>query len=606
VVGVTQRAFAVTPTTPHMLRRCQPSPALLQGRGISLHPPPVHPLPWVIAPSSASQGTDHPRPVVINGTADIEALIQQLQRPDALATALELHLPAHTDAEALARLLKVVDALAEQGTLTALRVTVEGSDRGPIDEALREALAGSRACLVLSGKTVRPLIFRDLAGLQALHDRLLGDFLDMNLAYQMERPLEEHKADTLIGIALSTGEDALLRAIAVLSPRYQCHFAELPDPLVYETLARHGVACNLSLPLDGARAQLLIDWLYLPHPALRAIELNVTQSLGVDVSMSLWTRLVNQPSMQSVVVNIASGVTIAWSPRTQAALAPTTRINTLRVRLEDLCKEPPEIVGHLMEWFHPMRFSLRSTWVPTGAHMFDAIGAPAHHLPLHSLSLTCDTPFGADGLSLSLALIQFLRQFDRVLHVCVRMQHGLPSQAILDDLETVAGQSQVLRSVKLIQTNRHWVADSYRFDKPARLGLGRGRFFQAYVVTGAKAFFVRHLGTIDPFRDDFRALEHEPAPTLEQALLSSGFLVLAQSSRETHQAAMAHRAELQAPVVIDAMIKGLLDPPALRELLTGPSGELDTDLVMAVFRHLCEAPEDEAVWRLFDAATAFH
>ena len=606
MVGVTQRALQSHPSpSPAMLRRCHSSPALLQGHRPSPHPP--HGRPWrpVSEQPSVSHSPRHQHPTTIDGTADIEALIQQLERPDALATELELHLPAHTDAVTLARLLKVVDRLAEQGTLRSLRVTVEGSDQGPIDQALREALAGSRACLVLSGETVRPLIFGNLASLQGLHSELLCGFLDMTLANQLERPLAVGVADRLISIALSTGEDALLRAAAVLSPQYQCQLVELPDPQVYERLVRQGVACSLNLQIDCASAKSLIDWLYFPHPTLQAIDLTVTQSLGEDTSMSLWTRLVNQPSMQRVGVNITEGVTIHWSSRAQAALAPIKRIDTLRIRLEDPCQGPPEIVDHLLEWFHPMHLILRSTWVPTGALMLDAIGDRAHHRPLRSLTLICETGHGVGELSLSLALIALMKRFDRVQYVCVRMQHSLPSQATLNDLETAARQNFLLRSLELMQTTRHWVAEQYRFDKPLRPGLARGRFFQTYVVAGVKVFFQNLVGTFDPFRADLDALNDEPLNTLEQSLLSSGYLALAQLSPETHQAAMEHRTGLQASVVIDAMREGLLDPPTLRELLMSPSGQLDIDLVTAVFRRLCDAREDPTVWRLFDAATAF-
>lgn len=591
-----------------MLRRSQSSPGLLQG--LSRHPSQSHyPLRPASAQASAIQSPRRQRPATIAGTADIDSLIQHLQGPGALTTGLDLHLSTHANAKALARLLEVVDELAEQGTLMALRVTVEGSDRGPIDKALREALAGSRACLVLSGETVRPLIFRDLArlqDLQGLHGELLPGFLDMTLANQMERPLEVGVADRLISFALSTGEDALLRAAAVLSPHYQCHLMELPDPQVYERLVRQGVACSLNLQIDCASAQSIIDWLYLPHPTLQAIDLTMTQSLDEDTSMSLWTRLVTQPSMQRVGVNITSGVTIHWSSRAQAALAPIKRIDTLRIRLEDRWQEPPQIVDHLMEWFHPVHLILRSTLVPTGALMLDAIGDRAHHRPLRSLTLNCETGHGVGELSLSLALIALLKRFDRVQYVCVRMQHGLPSQATLNDLETAARQNFLLRSLELTQTSRHWVAEQYRFDKPLRPGLARCRFFQAYVVAGAKVFFQNLVGTFDPFRAELDALNDEPLNTLEQGLLSSGYLALAQISPETHQAAMEHRTELQASVVIDAMREGLLDPPTLRELLMSPSGQLDVDLVTAIFKRLCEAREIEGVWRLFDEATAFH
>ncbi len=568
-----------------MLRRCHSSPALLQGRSLrSDHPQPI-----------VSDSPSHQHPTVINGTADIEALTQHLQRGDALSTELRLHLPAHTDAEALARLLAVVNTLAGQGKLTDFKLTVEGSDQGLIDDALREVLANSKACLVLSGETVRPLIFRDLASLQRLHGEWLLGFLDMSLANRMDHTLDEPVAGRLVRLALVTGEDLLLRAIAVLSPRYQHGFMGLPVPQMYERLVRQGIACSLHLRLDSSHAASLIDWLSLPHPLLQAIELDLVESLDADTSMQLWTRLVCQPSIQRVQLDIASGVTIDWLPRTEAALAPTARLNLLRIRLHERCKQAPLFISEFMEWFQPVNLELRSLWVTSASTILDSI-EPVYQRPMCSLLVACEHAIRPLEPSLTHALIQFLLKWgDHVQKVCVHMQHDLLGEQVLKLLNATAEQGLQLRSVELARTNGPW--QRHRFEKPLRVALGRGECFRAYLVGAVEGFLQHHLlGTADP-----------AGLFIEKPWLSTAdALSLDRVSSQTHQAAVRRRLAEQARVLVDAMRKQLLDPPTLRELLMGPSDELDIDIVTAVSQHLCDAREDAAVWRLFGEATAHH
>jgi hypothetical protein len=562
---------------------------------------------------SASQPTfaipipRHPRPVVVAGPADIEALIQQLQRPDTVPPDLPLHLLAHTDAEALARLLAVVDELVRQGTLTALRVTVEGSGQGPIAEPLREALAGSRACLVLSGATVRPLLFGDPASVHGLQAEGLLEFLDMRLGNRMDSFLEVQVADKLARFALRTGEDTLLRAVAVLSPYYQHRFEGLPDQQVYERLVRQGVAYSLDVQLDRTSAPSLTHWLNLPRPTLRAIELHVVESLDADSSMPLWAGLMNQGSIQRVKVDIACGVTIDWAPDRVSSQAPAVRLHTLWIRLADRIDSPPPIVTGLMSGFQPMNVVLRTFWVSTASPMVEAIPDPVHQQPLESLCLTCEMCFGANNLELMHTLMEFLRRFDRVRQVCVRVQHVLPALPVLRALDASAAYSLQLRSLKLIGPRPpHWDSETHTFDRPLRLRLNRGRFLYTYVVALTKEFFQRQVGVTDPFTDMVQQLDDEDPLILEQGLRASGFLTLAQVSSEAHNATVKKRREHQALVLVNAMCDGLLDPLTLRELLMGPSGQLNSSLVVAVFKHLRDASEDKAVWRLFDAATAFH
>lgn len=569
-----------------MLRRCHSSPALLQGRSLrSDHPQPI-----------VSDSPSHQHPTVINGTADIEALTQHLQRGDALSTELRLHLPSHTDAKALARLLAVVDTLAGQGKLTDFKLTVEGSDQGPIDDALREVLANSKACLVLSGETVRPLIFRDLASLQRLHGEWLLGFLDMSLANRMDHTLDEPVAGRLVRLALVTGEDLLLRAVAVLSPRYQHGFMGLPVPQMYERLVRQGIACSLHLRLDSSHAASLIDWLSLPHPLLQAIELDLVESLDADTSMQLWTRLVCQPSIQRVQLDIASGVTIDWLPRTEAALAPTARLNLLRIRLHDRCKQAPLFISEFMEWFQPVNLELRSLWVTSASTILDSI-EPVYQRPMRRFSLVCEQGKAPREPSLTEALIGFIKRWgDHVQEIDVKMQHPLSGPLALKVLDAEAEEGLQLKSVELTRSvASQWA--KHRFDKPLRVALGRGKCFRAYLVGAVEGFLQHHLlGTADPVGHFIE----------KPGLSTADALSLDRVSSQTHQAAVRRRLAEQARVLVDAMRKQLLDPPTLRELLMGPSDELDIDIVTAVSQHLCDAREDAAVWRLFGEATAHH
>ena len=577
-----------------MLRRSHSSPALLQGRPLrSGHPPAI---------VSNSHPHPHPQPTVITGTADIEALTQHLQRGDALSTELRLHLPAHTDAEALARLLAMVDTLAGQGKLTDFKLTVEGSDQGPIDGALREVLANSKACLVLSGETVRPLIFRDLAAARRLcrHSQTLSEaldgFLDMSLCSERERALEVQAAHLLAQIAVETGEDALLCAVQRLSPCYQWRFTDLPDPQVYARLVRVGLPCCLDLKIKGATARSLADWLHVPHPRLEAIALSLVESLDADTSMPLWTRLVNQPSVQRVELDIASGVTIDWLPRTEPALAPAARLNLLRIRLRDLYKQTPPFIAEFMEWFQPVNMELRSLWVTSASTALGDI-EPVRQRPMRSLLVVCEHALGPLEPSLTHALIPFLLKWGhQVQEVRLRMQHALAGAQALRVVDTAAAQGLQLRKVELVQANGpKWA--QHLFEKPLRVALHRGEFFQAYLVGAVEGFFQHHLlGMADPVD---RIVE-------EEWLSTADALSLDRVSSQTRQTAVQRRRLKQAQVLVQAMRDQLLDPPTLRELLMGPSNELDADLVAAVFQHLCDAPEDAALWALFDEATAVY
>ncbi len=571
-----------------MLHRCSPFPALLQGADRR-----------TANSSPRGDNTRQPQPATAAGPRDIDALIESLQRPGAPAMAPGLHLSARTDAEAeaLAEPLLKLDELARQGALTALTVTVEE----PVGDRLRELLADSKGLLVLSGATLRPLLFRDLARvrneLQKPDSEALDDFLGMRLGAKPGQALPVQVASTLARIAVASGEDALLRAVSVLSPCYQWRFTGVPEPQLYARLARLGVPCSLGLRITRDSACALADWLQVPRPLLQAVEFDLAESLDADAAMPLWTGVANQGSIRRVELTIPSGVEIGWTARTEPAWVHTARLPLLRIRLHDLYKQTSPLVAQFMEWFQPVDLELRSLWVSSAATTLDGLD-PAHQRPLHSLSVVCEHAIGPLEPSLTHALIGFLLRFDRVGQVRVSVRHALPGDMVLKTLNTVAGQNLQLRSVELVRNVAStWEGHRHRFEKTLEQGLRKGtRFFRAYLVGDIEGFFQHHVvGTADPAQT---VIDGEWLSTRDA-------LALDLVSSHTHRAAVARRRQEQALVLVTAMGDGSLEPATLRELLTGPSGEIDTGLVTAVFLRLCDAREDEAVWRLFDEATAF-
>jgi hypothetical protein len=172
----------------------------------------------------------------------------------------------------------------------------------------------------------------------------------------------------------------------------------------------------------------------------------------------------------------------------------------------------------------------------------------------------------------------------------VKMQHPLSGPLALKVLDAEAEEGLQLKSVELTRSvASQWA--KHRFDKPLRVALHRGRFFHAYLVGAVEGL----LGVADPA---IRVID-------EKWLSTRDALSLNQMSSQTHQAAILRRRWKQAQALVQAMRNQQLDPPTLRELLMGPMGQLDGDLVAAVAQRLRVTRAGPNAWRLFFEAGAY-
>lgn len=557
------------------------------------------PAPGLTAvPGNPLQGDA--RLIHIDGPSAIDALVQSLQRPDAEVPALRLQLSIHVEASALAGLLATLDGLAAQGRLVNLVVTVADAGRGPIPEPLRWALAGSKACLVLSGTTVRALILGGPDWVRDPKDPTLRDFLDMKLLCgSVDDALEVQAAGALAQLAMkATGEDALLRAAAVLSPGYQWRFRDhLPDPQVYARLARAGVPMCLNLPLTSDTAGPLAEWLERPQPLLRSIELRVSGRVDEPSWMLLWTRVVAQASLRSVEVEIRPGAVVGLALREGLPVRPMARMEAVRLCVHSVNEAP--LAAWLVEWLHPMNLTLRTHRTDTTVALLQAIGDPAPHDTLRELRIICGGGMtGPRDVGLVKALIDFLRRFDRVRSVYMSLPHPLPNGATLQTLRAVVLQNLLLGKLQLVHgAPSSWANPTDVFDKPLWRGLGQGNYFHAHSVGGLRAFLQHHLRNDPDLADHF--LKQEWLPVSDLVSLSG-------VSSGTRRAAIKHRSQPHAQEIVRVMRLGLLDPFTLRELLTGPAEEIDVHLVLQVILQLRDAGADPSAWRLLDEATALH
>ncbi len=543
-------------------------------------------------------GPSHPgaQPIRIDGPSAVDALVQSLQRADAEVPALHLHLSVHIDASALAPLLATLDSLVAQGRLVGLTVTVDHDIQRPIPAPLRWALAGSKACLVLSGASVRPLIVGDPAWVRNPPDPTLADFLNMARCDVRGRDLEIQAASVLSTLAMKTpGEDALLRAVAVLSPCHQWRLAALPDAGAYTRLTNAQVPLCLNLSLTPATIGPLGEWLATPHPLLHSIELRVSGRLDGQAWMLLWTRVVGQPSLRHVEVEIQpQAVVDGWAAPEGLPLRPMARVQTVRLGVDGADEAP--LAAWLVEWLHPLNLTLGTHRVDTTVALLQALTNPERHDTLRELRIVCGGGMpGPRDVGLVKTLITFLQTFDRVRAVYMSLPHPLPGGATLQALRAVVCQNLLLGSTHLVSGGPSpWSGLRDVFIKPLWRGLGRGDYFLAHRVGGLRAFFFFHLHNDPDLADGF--VQQEWLPMSDQVSLSG-------VSFATRRAAVGHRSESHAQEIVRVMRLGLLDPPTLRELLTGPMEAIDPDLVLAVFLQLCDASEDPDLWRLFDEAT---
>lgn len=142
-------------------------------------------------------------------TTDIASLTVLLAREDVQLGTLELNLSSGTDPVQLGALLVT---LRKHPELQSVRFRVDGSEKGPFPNGLREALARSKDCLIKGGVALRDALFRQL------DDRLNSAIKDTTALWAVAATLDDFRSMRL---------DDASSGLSALSARYLSSFADL-------------------------------------------------------------------------------------------------------------------------------------------------------------------------------------------------------------------------------------------------------------------------------------------------------------------------------------------------------------------------------------------
>lgn len=117
-------------------------------------------------------------------TTDIASLTVLLAREDVQLSTLDLNLSHSTDPVQLSTLLAT---LRKHPELQSVRFRVDGSEKGPFPNGVREALARSKDCLTKGGVALRDALFREL------DDRLNGAVKDAAALWAVDATLNDFR-----------------------------------------------------------------------------------------------------------------------------------------------------------------------------------------------------------------------------------------------------------------------------------------------------------------------------------------------------------------------------------------------------------------------------
>lgn len=155
-------------------------------------------------------------------SSDLTVLSLLLDRKDLTLGAVSLNVSETVDRETFAAVLAQLEGHPE----LALDLHVNGSQKGPIAQPLREVLARSAFCLCKGGVGLRELLFRPLEKSRqpaAAHALDLGDMTLLDAFIKMELdsatvPLSRESAKDVLAVAKKAQDHALAIAILTLSP----------------------------------------------------------------------------------------------------------------------------------------------------------------------------------------------------------------------------------------------------------------------------------------------------------------------------------------------------------------------------------------------------
>ncbi len=118
-------------------------------------------------------------------TTDIASLTTLLAREDVQLNTLDLNLSSGTD---LLQLSALLATLHKHPELQSVRFRVDGSEKGPFPNELREALARSKDCLIKGGSALRSALFGQL------DDRLNSAIKDTTALWAVSATLDDFRS----------------------------------------------------------------------------------------------------------------------------------------------------------------------------------------------------------------------------------------------------------------------------------------------------------------------------------------------------------------------------------------------------------------------------
>jgi hypothetical protein len=506
---------------------------------------------------------------------------------------LWLDLSSELPPAAVSDLLAAVDALAE---LKVLRVLVDGQAKGPIAQALAQAILGCQRALILSGDTVIPLLVRDAQRLERSNPAFaieLKDFL-RNIEWHLAHASWQAQAEKnfpLFKQALRCSEYGLMRALMVLGwaplPQNCLDFSGLPlPPAALDQLKRWDLGFRFIVELRSSlQARQLGEWLKTCRPCLRGLVLNLSAALDEDALHALATVLQGLgPSFQRLSVTVADGFVVQVPSQAAPTASPSSALAVVLLNLGTTEQPPPgrsAALARLIEILQPVRLEVVAPVTGVVLGLLDALPNGQHFPWLASLNIVCAAADAPAPRTLQ-ALETFFARF-----------HG-PKQFRFDggryQWEAVTrGQvwSMVLRNdtlmdIQLNALDAHWKLTQVIACRVLPEAHLRQRVFtrgKLHPGMAAREFFPAHL---------HGHLQGELAEGVIDVggLTPRDQLALSLVSTKTRAAGVLGRKVL---ALAHALFDGALDALALNRLLAcWPSGERDAVLKRALARYVAQ------------------
>jgi hypothetical protein len=519
-------------------------------------------------------------------------LIALLERDEVVVVSLSLNLSPSIEPVVLGELLAAIDA---RSAWQEFQLRLDGS----LDPAQRVLLSRSLTCLRLSADTVRPLLFGELLRLFEALDQpsarlraelpVWRDFIAGKLLCTPDEELSLPQEGALTAWLRRTHDEALMWALATLLPAGTLVFTSLPDRRTTQMLAQAQLPYALSHTLRGARGlRLLCTWLRTrAGPALQAIELCIPRRPGVTAAARLYNLLMQRVQQQQLrALSLRLECDDALGDLDALAPGPFTQ-NRLNLLSLDLLKSETNALqvqacARLVAFFKPDQLALPAISVCNALAVVEAI-QERPCLPLQALYTAWEGKQGRNSLAQWLRCLLAGFRGPGTVHLCA-------PDVLRESCLELLDESAIL--------NACLIGYDVLFGARLRPGLRPGRAgLLNEVPPDLRWSYHRFVGRFQKRRQRFaaQALIQQRGPgtglpvELAQRTLELGRFTAAD---QRAMAAVSQRTRRvgSALAIAEALIKGCLNLPSLRDLLTGPRGELDTELADALELALAHDP----------------